>query len=232
MELRLIAEFSQDPTWINIFNSGKDLHSELCALTFNIPIGSVKDPFPGKPDISYRFLQKTINFGLAYGMSKFKLADTAQISVSEADRVIKMYFSKVPAVERFLNSISKIAVKQGYIKSDPFYFKRIRWFPKLDLNNFKSIGEVERAAKNTPPQGSNANITKLALCNLQKIIDKNNYPVRILLTVHDEIITECIEGFAEEWKSILENTMKEAARTIIKSIPVEVEGVISDYWTK
>jgi len=62
-ELRILAEFSQDPEWLRIFNEDKDLHSELCALTFNIPIDKVKDPFPEKPDISYRFLQKTINFG-------------------------------------------------------------------------------------------------------------------------------------------------------------------------
>ena len=62
-ELRILAEFSQDPEWLRIFNEDKDLHSELCALTFNIPIDKVKEPFPEKPDISSRFLQKTINFG-------------------------------------------------------------------------------------------------------------------------------------------------------------------------
>lgn len=65
MELRIIAELSQDPVWIEAFNTGKDLHGELCALTFDIPIEDVRKPFPYKPDFTYRDVQKTINFGLA-----------------------------------------------------------------------------------------------------------------------------------------------------------------------
>ena len=65
MELRIIAEFSKDPLWVDAFNTGKDLHSVLCAKTFNIDISKVKDPFPGNPDMTYRDVQKTINFGLA-----------------------------------------------------------------------------------------------------------------------------------------------------------------------
>ena len=165
-------------------------------------------------------------------MTKYKLADTAQISVPNAEKIIKMYFSKVPKLEQFLNMLSKSAVKNGYLRTDPHYFRRIRWFPKLNKQDGKSVGEVERAAKNLPSQGTNANITKQALINLQNIIDINNYPVRILLSVHDEVITEAIEEFAEEWKSILENIMIETAQLVIKSIPVKVEGVISDYWSK
>jgi DNA polymerase-1 len=231
-ELRLIAEFSQDPVWIKTFNDNKDLHSELCAMTFNIPICDVKKPFPGKPDISYRFLQKTIDFGLAFGMTKYKLSNEAQVSVPEADKIIKMFFSKVPKVEVFLNMIAKFAVIHGYIRTDPDYFRRVRWFPNLDKRDFKSCGETERAAKNTPSQGSNANCTKQALVDLQDIIDERNYNVTILLSEHDEILTECEESFVPMWKPILEETMINAAKLIIKSIPVKVEAVVSDYWTK
>lgn len=168
---------------------------------------------------------------ISYGMSKFKLADTAQISVDEADRIIKNFLSVVPALESFLNRLSKFAVKNGYIITNPV-FGRIRWFPKYKSSNFKDLGEIERAAKNSVPQGTNADIIKLALCNLQEIIDKNNYPVKIVLTIHDEILTECEESFAEKWKLILETTMIAAAKNVIKTVPVLVEGVISDYWTK
>ncbi len=78
---------------------------------------------------------------------------------------------------------------------------------------------------------SNADIIKQALVNLQQIIDDNDYPVNILLSIHDEIVTECEESFANEWKDILEKTMIEAAQIIIKSIPVKVDSVISNYWT-
>lgn len=229
-ELRIIAEYSQDPLWVKTFNENKDLHSILCAETFSIPVEDVNKPFPPKPDISYRFLQKTINFGISYGMSKFKLAETAQINVDESDRIIKKFFRKVPKIEEFLNLLAYSAVKLGYIRTD-LYYRRIRWFPNLNKDNFKTVGETERAAKNSIPQGVNANIIKQALINLQEIIDKNNYPVRILLTIHDEILTECKEEFAEEWKPILEKIMIETAQIIIKSIPVKVDSVISDFWT-
>lgn len=230
-ELRIIAHYSQDPLWVNTFIEGKDLHSVLCAETFNIPIEEVENSFPPKPDISYRFLQKTVNFGLAYGMSKFKLADTAQIPLNEADNIIKRFFKKVPLVEFFLNKLAKAGVTNGYIRTDQYY-RRIRWFPKLDKNDFKSCGEVERASKNSIPQGTNGNVVKLALCNLQDIIDKNNYPVNILLTIHDEILTECKEDFTEEWKVILEQIMIKTAEIIIFSVPIKVKGVISNFWTK
>ena len=230
IELRLIAEYSQDELWLKTFREDGDLHSILCAETFDIPIEDVKKPFPPKPDISYRFLQKSINFGLSYGMSKFKLSETAQITVEVADRIIKKFFSKVPKVEQFLNAIAKISVKNGYIRTDQYY-RRIRWFPQLDKNDFKTIGSVERAGKNSVPQGSNANITKQSLADLQEIIDKNNYPVHLLLSIHDEIITECREDFVDIWKPILEDTMIKAAQIIIKSIPVKVDSVVSDYWT-
>lgn len=229
-ELRIIAEYSQDPLWIKTFNDDGDLHSILCAETFDIGLNEVNKPFPQKPDISYRFLQKTINFGLSYGMSKFKLADTAQIAVVEADKIIKKFFKKVPKVETFLNTLGYTGVKQGYIHTD-LYYRRIRWFPNLDKNIFKTVGETERASKNSIPQGTNANIVKQALIDLQNIIDSNNYPVVIVLTIHDEIITECKEDFADEWLTILEDTMIKAAQLVIKSIPVKVDSVISDFWT-
>lgn len=230
IELRLIAEYSDDPLWINTFNNNEDLHSILCAETFNIPIENVKDPFPDKPDISYRFLQKTINFGISYGMSEHKLSDTAQISVEKAKEIIIKFKSKVPKVVKFLDKASEFAVKHKFIHTDP-YFKRIRFFPFLDPSNKITVGDVERAAKNTIPQGSNANIIKYALVNIQQEIDKNNYPVRILLTVHDEIVTECEESFAEEWVKILEKTMIESAKILLKKVIVKVDTVISDFWT-
>lgn len=142
-----------------------------------------------------------------------------------------MYFEKIPLVKKFLDSLSDTAIKHGYIRTDKV-FRRIRWFPGLDRSDFKTVGEVERAAKNSIPQGTNSNATKLALCMLQDIIDENKYPVNILLTIHDEIVTECREDFAIEWKGILESTMIEAAEVIIKTVPIVVEGTINDYWTK
>jgi len=228
-ELALIAEYSQDPLWLEIFKSGKDLHAELCSKVFKIPIEKVRDPFPMKPDLTYRYVSKTISFGLSYGLSEFKLSDVLQTTPLEAKKIINQFFAVVPKVKEFLNLLAKTAVENGRIRSDPYY-RRIRWFPNLDPNNFKTIGETERAAKNYVPQSSNGNLLKQCLINLQEKIDLNGYPVRILLTVHDSIVSETTENFAEEWKIIQENTMKETIKLIIKSFDIKVDSVIGKNW--
>lgn len=238
MELRIIAEFSQDPLWVNAFNEGKDLHSVLCAATFNIDIKDVKTPTPFKPDITYRDVQKTINFGLAYGMSKYKLADTMQIEVEKADEIIKKFFQIVPAVDKFLSTLGNLGTSRGYIKSAPPY-SRIRFFDgwarahaKIGSDSFKVLGEIERASKNTPIQGTNADIIKLALVNTQQRIDDMGYPVNILLSVYDEIQTECEEHFASEWAKILDVIMVDAAKQVLPKTPIVVDCEVSDFWQK
>lgn len=232
MELRIIAEFSQDPLWVNSFRNGEDLHSVLCAATFDIPITDVKKETPFKAGITYRDVQKTINFGLAYGMSKFKLADTMQITVEEADKIIKKFFKVVPKVETFLNNLGNLSKSRGYIKTAP-PFSRIRWFEGFDdKDNYTRLGEIERAGKNTPIQGTNGDIIKLALIETQNYIDKHNLPVNILLAVYDEIQTECHESIAEQWKDILNYIMINSAKRVIQTIPIIVDCKISSYWDK
>ena len=238
-ELRIIAEFSKDPIWINAFKNDEDLHSKLCSMTFDIPLDKVNDKFPEKPTLTYRKVQKTIDFGLAYGMSEFKLADTMGVPVETAKKVINKFFSIVPDVSKFLKRLANIGTTNGYIRTSP-PFRRIRWFPEWqilkdnpeDPNKFKWLGSIERRAKNTPIQGSNGDVIKLALVNVQDVIDKNKYDVKILLSVYDEIQTECPAEFAETWKNILENEMIKAAQTILKEVPVKADCKITDYWTK
>ena len=233
MELRIIAQFSKDPLWVESFNNKEDLHAVLCAKTFNIPIEDVQKRTPFNPEVTYREVQKTINFGLAYGMSKFKLADTIDISEEQADSIIKQFFKVVPAVESFLNMLGNYGKSRGYIKTfKPF--GRIRVFPQWRGSRTpkKEMGEIERASKNQPIQGCNGDIIKMVLVETQRVIDNNNYPVKILLSVYDEIQTECKEEFAEEWKIILQNIMINTAKTIIKDIPVVVDCKIVDFWQK
>ena len=232
MELRIIAEFSKDPLWVNAFNDGQDLHSVLCSATFDIPITDVKQETPFKKGVTYRDIQKTINFGLAYGMSKFKLADTMQIPVSEADKIIKKFFKVVPKVEQFLNGLGELAKARGYIKSGQPY-GRIRWFDGFDnKGNFVRQGEIERAGKNTPIQGTNGDIIKSALINVQQFIDDRQLPINILLSVYDEIQTECPEDLSEWWKLELDKLMVESAQKVIKSVPIVVDCKIASYWDK
>lgn len=228
-ELRITAEFSQDPLWIKTFNEDGDLHSILCAETFNIPIENVKDPFPSKPDITYRFLQKSLNFGLIYGLGVDGFANTSKLSRAKAKEIIDKFFKKVPKVKKLLSLLSDSGANNKYIRINTT-FGRIRFFDK-DNNDETYISGIKRASMNAPIQGTNADIIKLANIKLQDIIDKNNLPVRILLNIHDEIVTECREGFVEEWANILEDIMIKSAKIIIKTVPIKVDKVISDCWT-
>lgn len=233
MELREIAHFSQDPLWLEIFREGKDLHTVLACQTFDITEDQVNDPYPNNPTITYRDIQKTINYGLAYGMSEFKLADTMNSSPEEAKQVIKDFFSKVPLVEQSLEKFGDFAKRNGYIITAPPYRRR-RWFPGTKRawqeQDSKRLGQVERAGKNTPIQGTNADITKLAMVNAYEYIEEHNYPASIILSVYDEIQTEVREDLAEEWREILQTIMEDAAKLIITSVPVIAECEISNYW--
>jgi DNA polymerase I-like protein with 3'-5' exonuclease and polymerase domains len=238
-ELRIIAEFSQDPLWLKVFREGGDLHSVLCAETFDIPIEDVKKPFYANPDVTYRDVQKTLDFGLSYGMSKFKLASTILVSVEEAENIINKFFSKVPKVQYFLDKLGEMAKRRGYIKS-PAPYSRTRQFPKWNYlqqnpsspKREKWLGEIERAGENSPIQSTNADIVKLTLVNLQKEIDRNNWDVFILLSIYDEVITEAHRSIAEEWRLTQNKIMIESAQQIIKTIPVVADCKISECWQK
>ena len=126
-ELAIIAEFSEDPLWLTTLRNNNNLHSELASATFDIPLERVNDSFPPKPDLTYRKVQKTIDFGLAYGMSEFKLADTMGVPIKEAKQVIDKFFSVVPKVKEFLDYLAHLGTSRGYIRtSKPF--SRVRWF--------------------------------------------------------------------------------------------------------
>jgi DNA polymerase-1 len=235
MELRIIAEFSKDEVWLNAFKDGQDLHSVLCAMTFDIPIEDVKKETPFKKGVSYRDVQKTINFGLAYGMSEFKLADTMEIPVKDAKDIITKFFKAVPKVEKFLTGLGNLGKKRGFIKTSAPY-KRIRWFEQwehaVETENFGVMGSIERASKNTPIQGTNGDIIKQALIDVQEEIYKNNWDCKIILAVYDEIQTECHESQAEKWKVKLDELMVNAAKKVLLEVPVVVDCGIHDYWQK
>ena len=236
-ELRLIAEASQDPLWLNSFNNGEDLHAVLCSKLFKIPITDVKKPFPLKPDITYRDVIKTINFGLAYGMSEYKLSNTIKVTKEEALKIINEYFEVVPLVEQYLKNSGNFAKKYG-VSYTIGPIKRPRYF---DMEILKSLtdsekkirlGSYERQGKNSAIQGANSDWIKLSIIYLYNFIQEKKYPAKLVLTVHDELVSSVREDLAEEWLNIQEEQMIKAGRFFIKSIPIVVESKIGDYWQK
>lgn len=240
-ELRLIAQGSQDPIWLDAFNNGRDLHGELAALIFGIPLSEVKT----KPEFVYvgdtkvylrekspRDVTKTINFMLAYGGSKYKLSETLGISIDEANLIIQKYFALVPKVKTFLNRLAAYGVKNGMIRSYKPY-SIVRRFHNIDVSDKKIRGEVERASKNTPIQGTGAMMCKLALVMLrEKIKEVFPYNVYMFLQVHDAIFCYVEESFAEEWAQIQKSVMEEAGREWLHSVPCISDVSIHEYWSK
>ena len=235
-EARIAAFGSKEPVWLNTFLSGKDLHSEVCKMMFGITDDLVRT----KPEFlrgkTYRDVAKTINFGVLFGMSKFKLSNTLQISIEDADDLIKKYFSATSTLKSYLRKCSDYGLNKGYIRSyKPI--SGIRYFPewRADLdskNDFKTIGEIERACYNTPIQMTAALITKSALVKIRRDIITNNRPVKLLHAVHDAIYTETIEEYADEYAVIQDGLMKDAWNEFIPTLPIETDITITNYWTK
>jgi DNA polymerase I-like protein with 3'-5' exonuclease and polymerase domains len=239
-ELRLIAQGSKDPVWLQAFANGEDVHGKVAALVFDVDISQAKD----KPDFlrgkSYRDVAKTINFGLAYGMSEYKLADTLGTTPEEAKKFIDKYFEALPGIKNFLRKLGDYGKKNGYIRTfKPF--RRIRWFEDWDkLDTYAKrdrsirLGEIERASKNTPIQGTGADMIKLSLSLMyEHIRDCNLFDrVRLITQVHDEIGCEVREDYVSQWVEIQRTIMELAGRRICKDVDMVVEHTVTDEWTK
>jgi DNA polymerase-1 len=192
-----------------------------------------------------RYDMKTVDFGLAYGMSEFKLASELKISVSQAKQKLQDYFRAFPKIGNLLRYLGEFGVKNGYIQTIyPFY--RRRWFPQwrwyrqyiddhiAGIRYSSGLGEIERASKNMPIQGSCADMMKVAVCHIYDYIHNNKLEDRVYLVmqVHDQVDTICRADFAEEWKVKLTDLMQEAAKAIIPTGILKAETTITTRWSK
>ena len=241
-ELAVIAFGSQDPVWLKALSEKKDLHSVCAELVYGSDWTDVaeegcayminKSKCNCKAHKSLRTGVKTINFGLAYGMSEFKLADTLSIEVDAAVELIDKYFSSVPKIKNFLDKLGDYGVKNGYIMTYAPYRRR-RWFPKWGPKmTFKEKGEIERASKNSPIQGASADMTKQAMIYIREEIRDNKWPVKMVMTVHDQIDTICHKDKAEEWKIKMTELMEKAALIIVTNGLLKSETEITNEWSK
>lgn len=226
-ELRVIAEGSKDSLWVTAFNEDRDLHSEIAVLMFNIDLKDVKNNYAnGK---SYRDIAKTINFGLAYGMTEYRLSNIMGIAVDDAKKLIDLYFSKTAGLKIYFDKCIEFAAKKGYIRSYLPY-SAIRWLNRAKLNE----GQVARRAMNTPIQTTGACMTKKAMVDLRHYINNNNLNdiVKLVLPVHDAIMSETLDSFAEEWGKIKGEIMINAGKMFVTKVPIKTDLTINKYWTK
>lgn len=245
-ELNMIAFGAQDPVWLEALRLGHDLHSVCADLVFKERWSSVAEPdclYMGKKEKceckSHKKLRtqvKTINFMLAYGGGANKLADLVEIPKHEAQALVKEYFSTFPAIKNYLERLGKFGVRNGYSMTfPPFRRKRFypQWHPYIASDEDSSISSmIDRASKNHPIQGSSADVTKLAMMFIRQEIIEHQLPVKMVMTVHDQIDTICREDFAEEWAQRLTAQMVRAGSKVITNGLLGAETTISKCWQK
>jgi DNA polymerase-1 len=219
-ELRILAEFSNDKNMLKAINDGLDLHKATASMMFNIKFDDITK--------SQRSQAKAINFGLAYGRGAGSLSGQLGVSYKEGKKLIDLYFKNYYSVKYWLDKQKKLAFDNLSVRT---ISNRIRRF-KLKYDNEKDFqsqkASIERQGVNTPIQGSNADITKMALILLHnRLKGKKAF---IINTVHDEIIVECKEEISDEISKIVRESMIDGARYFLKKVSMEVDLNVNTYW--
>lgn len=209
IELRLLADFSQDSNFIEAFRHNQDVHARTASEVFGVPMDEVT------PELRRR--AKAVNFGIVYGISDYGLSRDLHISRKEAAGYIASYFEKCRGVKAFIDKTVADAHKNGYVTT---LFGRRRDLPALHSSNYNQRTLAERMAMNTPIQGSAADIIKLAMIHAYRGLREANLRSRILLQVHDELVLEVPAGEVEQVSAILQDTMEHVVEL---SVPLNIE---------
>lgn len=214
IELVVMAHLSGDENMRNAFLNGVDVHKSTAALVYGCSIDDVT------PEM--RRTAKTINFGVIYGMSAFRLANQLGISRTQAAEFIDNYFKQYAAINNFINSTVKSAEEKGFVET---IMGRRRKIMNINSRNKVEKSAAERIAINTPIQGSAADIVKKAMIDVDAALRKKNSGARLLLQVHDELILECPDSKAaiEETIALLREKM-EGAVTLSVPLRVSIES--------
>ncbi len=220
IELRVLAHLSGDETLINAYNQNSDIHSITASEVFDVPLDQVTDLMRRKA--------KAVNFGIVYGISSFGLGQDLDISRKEAEGYIAKYFATYGKVKEFLEETVANAKKTGYTIT---MFNRRRPIPELSSSNFMTRSFGERAAMNSPIQGTAADIIKIAMINVNKELKDRKLKSRLILQVHDELLIETKIEELEEVKKLLVDKMMEAASLKV-SLIVDVQSGNSWYDAK
>jgi len=216
IELVVLAHLSQDPGLIEAFIKGQDVHRRTASLIFGVPEDQVSP--------EQRRIAKTINFGVMYGMSAFRLSNELGISRTDAQTFINTYFTTYKGIRSFIDDTIKETERTGYSQT---ILGRRRYIPTIASRNKTEKAAAERVAINTPIQGSAADIVKLAMIRLDKVLRTSGSPAQMLLQVHDELILECPESHAEEAARLVKEEMEQA---IVLRVPLRVSVETGKRW--
>lgn len=218
IELRILAEFSGDRGFMEAFNTGADLHRVTASQVFNTPVDQVTK--------EQRDFAKRLNFGVVYGIGAQRFALMTGLSVSEAENVLRRYFGTYRELDTYLRDAANRAVSDRQARTGSGRLVRFRY----DENDRQQVSMTQRNGKNTPIQGTSADILKRALRLLKDELSNTN--AQIVNIIHDEIVVEADAGEAEDVAAKVERIMCAAGQEYLKTVPVKVETEIADEWVK
>lgn len=214
IELRILASVSGDPTLIEAFTQGKDIHTETAALIFNLSKSQVTK--------AERERAKAVNFGIVYGMGPYGLSQRLGIGVEEAATFIASYFTTYPKVKEWIDNTLNFVRQTKYVTT---LMGRKRWLSGINSDNIRVREAEERAAINAPIQGSAADMIKIAMIRIHEKL--KNINSHLIMQVHDELVLEVPKSEIEVAKEIVTNEMETA---LPLNVPVVVEIGIGKNW--
>jgi DNA polymerase-1 len=218
IELRLLAHLSGDPAFVEAFNAGGDIHRQTAALIFDVPLADVTSEMRGRA--------KTINFATIYGQGPHALSKQLKIAHADAKAFIERYFERFASVRKYLDSQVELARRQGYVST---LFGRRRYIPEIRDRNFNIRAFGERTAANSPIQGSAADLIKVAMIHIDRVLRDSGSGAKMLLQVHDELVFEVPNDELDAISTLVRTEMEHAAEL---SVPLVVDIGSGPNWVE
>ncbi|CAM3726933.1 DNA polymerase I [Mucilaginibacter galii] len=216
IELRIIAEISQDPNMLDAFAKNLDIHTATAANVYGIALEEVTS--------EQRRNAKAVNFGIIYGQSAFGLSQSLGIPRKEASDIIEQYFVQFAGIKNYMSDTMNFARENGYVKT---LMGRRRYLRDINSANATVRGFAERNAINAPIQGSAADMIKIAMINIHRELKAQNLGTRMTMQVHDELVFDVPKHEVEIIKPIIAHHMKTAIKT---QVPIMVEMGVGVNW--
>ena len=218
IELRILADFSEDKNFIEAFASGQDFHTQTAAQVFNVR--------PEDVTAEQRSFAKRLNFGVVYGIGASRFALMTGLSQTEAENTLRQYFATYRGLDAWLRQTGQRVVTERNVRTATGRMMRLRF----EEGDRQQIAAAQRNGKNMPIQGTSADILKRALRLLHDRIAGTS--ARLVNIVHDEVVVECDAAEAEATAKTLSSSMCDAGEEYVKRVPVSVDAHIADEWTK
>ena len=216
IELRLVANMSEDESMVEAFLAGNDIHRATAAKIFHEKLEDVTE--------DQRRKAKTANFGMIYGISAFGLSERLKISRAEAKSIIEGYFAMFPGVRKYMDECVEKTKSTGYVTT---LFGRRRLLPDINSRNAVVRGYAERNAINAPIQGTAADVIKIAMINIYKKFKEEGICSKMILQVHDELNFDVLPEELEKVETIVKSEMESAAKF---RVPLVADCGKGDNW--